>query len=84
MPRVSDKAVKGDEHKKEMKEKIPGKEKARDRRESSLPPKVSDPDKSDKKSNQDQPKAEKLTRNKRDDEKGKDKPKKTGKEKTSD
>ena len=82
MSRVSDKAVKGDENRKETEGKIPGKEKARDRRESSLPPKDSDPDKSDKKSNWDEPKAEKQRRSENDNkDKGKDKPKKTESEK---
>ena len=75
MSTVSDKAVKGDKNRKETEKKIPGKEKARDRRESSLPPKYSDPDKADKKSNQDEPKAEKQARSKNDNkDKGKDKP----------
>ncbi|MEJ7863327.1 MAG: hypothetical protein WKF90_16980 [Pyrinomonadaceae bacterium] len=51
-------AEKGEKNKKTTGEIIPGKEKFKDRRDSSLPAKNSDPDESDRKSNQDEPKAE--------------------------
>jgi hypothetical protein len=74
---TNDKAVKGEKNRKTTDEIIPGKEKAKDRREQSVPPNQSDPDASDQKSNQDEPKAEKQNRPKNDNkDKGDDKPKK--------
>ena len=74
---ANDKAIKGEKNKKTTDDKISGKEKAMDRRESSLPPKQSDPDESDPKSNQDEPKAEKQRRQENDNkDKGDEKPKK--------
>lgn len=52
---------KGDKNKKTTTGTIEGKEKAKNRRESSLKAKDSDPDKSDPKSNRDEPKAEKRS-----------------------
>ena len=66
---------KGDKNKKTTVGTIEGKEKAKNRRETSLKPKDSDPDKSDPKSNQDEPKFKKREPNKSEDN-GKDKPKK--------
>jgi hypothetical protein len=69
-------AVKGEKNKKTTEETIPGKEKAKNRRESSLESNKEN-DESDPKSNQDAPKAEKQTRPENDNkDKGKDKPKK--------
>lgn len=74
---ANERAIKGEKNKKTTDELIPGKEKAKDRRASSLPPKQSDPDKSDRKSNQDEPKAEKQRRGGIDNkDKGSEKPKK--------
>ncbi len=74
---TNQRAVKGEKNKKTTDDVIPGKEKAKDRRESSLPPKQSDPEKSDRKSNRDEPKAEKQRRDANDNkDKGKEKPKK--------
>ena len=80
---ANDKAIKGEKNKKTTDDAIPGKEKAMDRRESSLPPKQSDPDESGPKSNQDEPKAEKQRRAENDKDKGDQKPKKKNKERKS-
>ncbi|MDQ4121799.1 MAG: hypothetical protein M3209_10175 [Acidobacteriota bacterium] len=66
---------KGDKNKKTTVGTIEGKEKAKNRQESSLKGKDSDPDKSDPKSNRDIPKAKKREANNNEDN-GKDKPKK--------
>jgi|GEM_PF-3781736 len=66
---------KGDKNKKTTTGTIEGKEKAKNRRETSLKAKDSDPDKSDPKSNQDEPKAKKRAHDNSEDN-GKDKPKK--------
>ena len=70
---------KGDKNKKTTEGKIAGKEKAKNARKSSLEPKDSDPDKSDPKSNRDEPKAKKRDRDQNEDN-GKDKPKKKDKQ----
>src|ERR671916_355399 len=64
---------KGDKNKKTTTGTIEGKEKAKNRRGSSLKAKDSDPDKSDPKSNQDTPKAKKREPDKSEDN-GKEKP----------
>ena len=74
---TNERAVKGEKNKKTTDDTIPGKEKAKDRRENSLPPKQSEPGGSGKTSNQDEPKAEKQNRGKNDNQdKGDEKPKK--------
>ena len=74
---TNERAIKGEKNKKTTDEVIPGKEKAKDRRESSLPPKQSGPNKSDRTSNQDAPKAERQQRGANDNkDKGSEKPKK--------
>ena len=81
---TNDRAVKGEKNKKTTDEVIPGKEKAKDRRESSLPPKQSESGKSKPTSNRDEPKAEKQQRGVNDNkDKGKEKPKKKDEEKKS-
>ncbi len=76
---TNERAVKGEKNKKMTDEVIPGKEKAKDRRESSLPPKQSD-----RKSNQDEPKADKQQRDANDStDEGDEKPKKKKEEKKS-
>ncbi len=76
----NERAIKGEKNKKTTDDPIPGKEKAKDRRESSLPEK-SKPGKSD--SNRDKPKAEKQNRGKNDNrDKGNEKPKKKDEEKS--
>ena len=70
----NERAIKGEKNKKTTDDPIPGKEKAKDRRESSLPEK-SGPGKPD--SNRDEPKAEKQNRGENDNkDKGNEKPKK--------
>jgi len=70
----NEKAIKGEKNKKTTDDPIPGKEKAKDRRESSLPEK-SNPGESG--SNRDEPKAEKQRRGENDNkDKGKEKSKK--------
>jgi hypothetical protein len=70
----NERAIKGEKNKKTTDDPIPGKEKAKDRRESSLPEK-SKPGESD--SNRDQPKAENQGSGKNDaNDKGDKKPKK--------
>ena len=69
---ANERAIKGEKNKKTTDDVIPGKEKAKDRRESSLPPKQSDQN-----SNQDEPKAENQRRGANDNkDKGSEKPKK--------
>ena len=72
---VKAESKKGDKNKKTTTGIIEGKEKAKNRRETSLKSKDSDPDKSDPKSNQDEPKAKKRDSDNSEDN-GKDKPKK--------
>ena len=56
---TNERAIKGEKNKKTTDDAIPGKEKAKDRRESSLPPKQSETGKSSPTSNRDEAKAEK-------------------------
>ncbi|MDQ3713237.1 MAG: hypothetical protein M3388_13595 [Acidobacteriota bacterium] len=76
---ANERAIKGKKNKKTTDEVIPGKEKAKDRRESSLLPKQSD-----RNSNQDEPKADKQQRDANNNtDKGDKKPKKKKEEKKS-
>ena len=74
-PKAKNASEKGDKNKKTTEGTDQGKEKAKNRRESSLPSRDADPDKSDPKSNRDYPKAEK-TGSKDNKESGKERPKK--------
>ena len=81
---TNERAIKGEKNKKTTDDKIAVKEKEKGRRESSLPPKQADPNKSDRKSNQDEPKAEKQRLGANDNkDKGIEKPKKKDENKKS-
>ena len=81
---TNERAIKGEKNKKTTDDVIPGKEKAKDRREESLPLKQAEAGKSSPTSNRDEPKAEKQRRGANDNkDKGDEKPKKKTEEKKS-
>jgi hypothetical protein len=80
---TNERAIKGEKNKKTTDDVIPGKEKAKDRREESMP-KQAEAGKSSPTSNRDEPKAEKQRRGANDNkDKGDEKPKKKTEEKKS-
>jgi hypothetical protein len=81
---AKERAITGEKNKKTTDDVIPGKEKSKDRRQTSLPEQESAPGKTGRKSNQDEPKAKKQNQGENNDnDKGKSKPKKKDGEKES-